>query len=95
MPLPNIHLNKGKYPLYGKDPLKVVSMGAICHISQFYASKPKQYIYSMLWGYEQLYHIQKGSVGEKHCTRDHVLSTPWHTILAGPIGITLANVANS
>ena len=44
IPLPNIHRNKGKYPLYGKELLNVISICAISHISQFYANKPKQYV---------------------------------------------------
>ena len=42
MQLPNIHLNKSKYPLYGKETFSVISVCAIFHISKCYANKPKQ-----------------------------------------------------
>ena len=40
MPFLNIYLNKGKYPLYGKELLSVISMWAICHTSKFMQISP-------------------------------------------------------
>ena len=42
MPLPNIHLNKGKYTPCGKEPKCFSTISDINHISQVYADNPKQ-----------------------------------------------------
>ena len=54
MPLPNIHINKGKYPQSGKEIKTFNTISNISCISQVYADKPKQ---SMLYavGSKQLY----------------------------------------
>ena len=45
MPLPNIYLNKGKYPQSGKEMITFSTMSDINRISQVYADKPKQSMY--------------------------------------------------
>ena len=52
MPLPNIHLKKGKYPQSGKElkHFRTIS-DIIYHISQLYADKPNNNT-NMLWGYK-------------------------------------------
>ena len=42
IPLPNIHLNKGKYSQSGKELKNVSNISDISHTSQVYADKPKQ-----------------------------------------------------
>ena len=42
MPLPNIHLNNGKYPQNDKEVKFFSSISDISHISQVYADNPKQ-----------------------------------------------------
>ena len=42
MPLPNIHLKKGKYLQTGEEPLNFSTISDISHNSQVYADKPKQ-----------------------------------------------------
>ena len=42
MPLPNIPLNKGKYPKSGEEPLHFSTICDISHISQDFANNPKQ-----------------------------------------------------
>ena len=37
----DIHLNKVKYPLYGKDPLTFINISDISHISLVYAKQAK------------------------------------------------------
>ena len=44
MPLPNIHLNKGKYPQSSKELKHVSTISDIRRIIQDYADKPKQLI---------------------------------------------------
>ena len=60
MPLPNIHLNKGKYTQSGEEPLKVNTISDISKISQDFADKPKQsmnYSMKLQTAIPQLYHI--------------------------------------
>ena len=42
MPLPNIHLSKGKYPQSAKEITNFSIVSDINRISQAYADKPKQ-----------------------------------------------------
>ena len=42
MPLPNIHLNKGKYGLSGKEIKNVGIITDLSHTNQVYADKHKQ-----------------------------------------------------
>ena len=41
IPLPNILINKGKYPQSGEESLTVSTISDTSHISQVYADKPK------------------------------------------------------
>ena len=67
-------------------PLNVISVCTICHISQFYANKLKQYM-----GYKQLYHMHIGG-GNKTLLLD-MHKRP--CVLFGHDCRKLANVANT